>query len=149
MLNQCSRIWLNGGPGCSSLEGFLQENGPYVWQSGTYQPVPNPYAWTNLTNMLYVEQPVGTGFSIGKPTATTQEETAEDFVKFLKNFQKLFGIKNYKIYVTGESYAGRYVPYISAAILDQNDTTYFNLSGTSTLISHIDKQTNCDRGSCI
>jgi len=76
-----------------------------------------------------VDQPVGTGFSTGTPTATTQEETAEDFVKFFKNFEKLFGIKNYKIYVTGESYAGRYVPYISAAMLDQNDTEYFNLSG--------------------
>lgn len=45
-------IWLNGGPGCSSLDGFLQENGPVSWQSGTYQPIRNPYAWTNLTNMV-------------------------------------------------------------------------------------------------
>lgn len=59
----------------------------------------------------------------------SQEETAEDFVKFFKNFQKEFGIKNFKIYVTGESYAGRYVPYISAAILDQNDTEYYDLAG--------------------
>ncbi|KAL9085576.1 MAG: hypothetical protein Q9159_004615 [Coniocarpon cinnabarinum] len=79
--------------------------------------------------MLWVEQPVGTGFSIGEVTATTQEETAQDFIKFFKNFQDIFGIKNYKIYVTGESYAGRYVPYISAAMLDQNDTEYYNLSG--------------------
>lgn len=122
-------IWLNGGPGCSSLEGFFQENGPVVWLPGTYAPMANPYSWANLTNMLWVEQPVGTGFATGKPTATTQEETAEDFVKFFKNFQKTFGIKNYKIYVTGESYAGRYVPYISAQILDQNDKEYYNLQG--------------------
>ena len=102
-----------------SLDGFFQENGPIVWQPGTYAPTPNPYSWANLTNMLYVEQPVGTGYSTGKPVATTQEETAADFVKFFKNWQQIFGIKNYKIYVTGESYAGRYVPYISAAILDQ------------------------------
>ena len=44
-------IWLNGGPGCSSLEGLLQENGPFLWQYGTYQPVPNPYTWVNLTNV--------------------------------------------------------------------------------------------------
>ena len=49
-------IWLNGGPGCSSLEGFLQENGPMLWQYGTYRPVQNPYTWINLTNM-YVESP--------------------------------------------------------------------------------------------
>ena len=76
-----------------------------------------------------VDQPVGTGFSLGVPTATSEEEIAEDFVKFFKNWQQIFGIKNFKIYVTGESYAGRYVPYISAAFLDQNDTEHFNLKG--------------------
>lgn len=45
-------IWLNGGPGCSSLEGFFQENGLFVWQPGTFAPVVNPYSWVNLTNML-------------------------------------------------------------------------------------------------
>lgn len=49
-------IWLNGGPGCSSLEGLLQENGPFLWQYGTFAPVPNPWSWTNLTNMVWVEQ---------------------------------------------------------------------------------------------
>ena len=50
-------IWLNGGPGCSSLEGLLQENGPFLWQYGTFAPVKNPYTWINLTNMVWVEQP--------------------------------------------------------------------------------------------
>ncbi|CAL5872611.1 uncharacterized protein PFLUO_LOCUS6876 [Penicillium psychrofluorescens] len=122
-------IWLNGGPGCSSMEGFLQETGRFIWQPGTFAPVENPYSWVNLTNMLWVDQPVGTGYSIGTPTATTQEETAAEFVKFFKNFQETFGIKNFKIYVTGESYAGRYVPYISAAFLDQKDKEYFDLDG--------------------
>ncbi|WVQ72894.1 hypothetical protein IAR50_002455 [Cryptococcus sp. DSM 104548] len=122
-------IWMNGGPGCSSLESFLQETGLWLWQPGTYEPVINPYSWVNLTNMLWVEQPVGTGFSIGTPTATTQEETAQDFVKWFKNFQDTFGIRNYRIFVTGESYAGRYVPYISAAMVDEEDKSYYNLSG--------------------
>lgn len=77
-----------------------------------------------------VDQPVGTGFSIGTPTAVSQEETAADFIKFFKNFQKLFGIKNFKIYVTGESYAGRYVPYVSATMLDQDDKEYYDVKGT-------------------
>ncbi|KAB8069999.1 Alpha/Beta hydrolase protein [Aspergillus leporis] len=122
-------IWVNGGPGCSSLEGFFQENGRFVWQPGTFAPVINEYSWVNLTNMLWVDQPVGTGFATGKPTATSQEETAEDFIKFFKNFQQIFGIKKFKIYVTGESYAGRYVPYISAAMLDQHDKEHYDLNG--------------------
>lgn len=115
--------------GCSSLEGFLQETGYISWQWGQYSPQLNPYSWVNLTNVLWVEQPVGTGFSIGEVTATSEEDLAADFVSFFRNFQDIFGIKNFKIYVTGESYAGRYVPYIASAMLDQNDTTYFNVSG--------------------
>src|SRR5204863_5963709 len=80
-------IWLNGGPGCSSLEGFFQENGLIQWTWGQFSPTINPYSWVNLTNVLWVEQPVGTGFSIGEITATSQEDIAADFVKFFKNFQ--------------------------------------------------------------
>ncbi len=79
--------------------------------------------------MLWVEQPVGTGFSIGEVTATSQEEIAQDFIKFFKNFETIFGIKKFKIFVTGESYAGRYVPYISAAMLDAKDKTYYDVQG--------------------
>jgi carboxypeptidase D len=122
-------IWLNGGPGCSSLEGFFQENGPWTWMPGTLLPVENPYTWANLSNMLWVEQPVGTGFSQGQVTAHGQEDISQDFIKWFKNWQTTFGVKNYKIFVTGESYAGRYVPYISSAMLNTNNTEYYNLSG--------------------
>ncbi|KAB8266501.1 Alpha/Beta hydrolase protein [Aspergillus minisclerotigenes] len=111
-------IEVNGGPGASSLEGFLQETGRFVWPPGTYAPVINP-----------VDQPVGTGFSTGTPTATTEEETSRDFINFFKNFQDILGIKKFKIYVTGQSYAGRYVPYIAAAMLDQNDKDYYDVHG--------------------
>ncbi|ESZ92468.1 putative pheromone processing carboxypeptidase (Sxa2) [Sclerotinia borealis F-4128] len=122
-------IWMNGGPGCSSLEAFFQENGRFIWSWGMYTPQINPYSWVNLTKVLWVEQPVGTGFSIGEVTATSEEDVAEDFVNSFLNFQRTFGIKNFKIYGTGESYAGRYVPYISLAMLEKNDTEYFDVSG--------------------
>lgn len=80
-------------------------------------------------NNCRVDQPIGTGYSTGTPVATNEEETAQDFVRFFKNFETIFNISNFKIYVTGESYAGRYVPYIASAMLDQNDTEHFNLSG--------------------
>ncbi|TID26545.1 pheromone processing carboxypeptidase (Sxa2) [Venturia nashicola] len=141
-------IWLNGGPGCSSLAGFFQENGRFLWTAGSKAPYINENSWVNLTNMLWVEQPVGTGYTVGTPTAKSEEEIANDFVGFLENFENTFGIKNFKIYVTGyaiseftdkpglgadikfsESYAGRFVPYISAAILNKNNTALFNLKG--------------------
>ncbi|KAJ5553742.1 Peptidase S10 serine carboxypeptidase [Penicillium frequentans] len=122
-------IWLSGGPGCSSMQGFLQENGRFTWLPGTYEPMINQYSWVNLTNMLWVDQPVGAGFSTGTPTATTEEEIAASFVDFLQGFEDLYEIKNFRIFMSGESYAGRYVPYISAAMLDQNDTEYYDLSG--------------------
>lgn len=46
-------IWLNGGPGCSSLEGFFQENGRFVWHEGKPAPILNDHSWVNLTNMLW------------------------------------------------------------------------------------------------
>lgn len=52
-------IWLNGGPGCSSLYGVAQENGPFLFPKGHTIAVENPYSWHKLTNMLYVEQPLG------------------------------------------------------------------------------------------
>ncbi|CAI7672312.1 unnamed protein product [Penicillium bialowiezense] len=122
-------VWLNGGPGCSSMQGFLQENGRFTWLPGTYEPVINPYSWVNLTNMLWVDQPLGVGFSNGTPTATNEEDLAADFVKFFEEFQNAYGIKDFRIFLTGESYAGRYVPYISDAMLDKNDTQHFDLSG--------------------
>lgn len=79
--------------------------------------------------MVRVDQPVGTGFSVGTPTATDEQDIAVDFVQFLTKFQKLYNIRNFRIFMSGESYAGRYVPYISAAMLDKNDTEHFNLSG--------------------
>lgn len=122
-------IWLNGGPGCSSLEGLLQENGPFLWQYGTFAPVKNNYAWNNLTNMIWVEQPVGTGFSRGIPTATNEDEVAEQFAGFWKNFIETFGLQHRKVYITGESYAGYYVPYIANHFLEQNNTALYNVKG--------------------
>ncbi|KAK2612756.1 hypothetical protein QQS21_001207 [Conoideocrella luteorostrata] len=122
-------IWLNGGPGCSSLEGFLQENGPFLWQYGTYKPVPNPWSWHHLSNVLWVEQPIGTGFSQGRVTARNEQDVAKQFLGFFRNFVKTFSMEGYKVYITGESYAGMYCPYIASAMLDTNDTTHFNVKG--------------------
>ncbi|KIL59177.1 hypothetical protein M378DRAFT_15036 [Amanita muscaria Koide BX008] len=97
-------LWTNGGPGCSSLLGLLQENGPISWQHGQAKPTPNQYSWTKISSMLWVEQPVGTGYSQGTPTAQNEEDVAAQLVGFLKQFLHVFSeLKGKKFYLTGES----------------------------------------------
>ncbi|KAF2104352.1 putative serine carboxypeptidase [Rhizodiscina lignyota] len=122
-------IWLNGGPGCSSLDGFFKENGPVTWLSGTFQPVPNQYAWTNLSNMVWIDQPVGTGYDQGMPNATGEIDVGKQFLPFWRNFMDTFDLHGRKVYITGESYAGAYVPYIADAMIQQNNTQYFDVNG--------------------
>ncbi|TKX27404.1 serine carboxypeptidase-like protein 1 [Elsinoe australis] len=122
-------IWFNGGPGCSSLSGFLTENGPFTWEAGTIAPTQNAYSWNNLTNMLWVEQPVGVGFSQGVPNITNEVELGLEFIGFYKSFVDTFDTHGWDVYLTGESYAGYYVPYIADAYITANDTDYYNLKG--------------------
>lgn len=124
-------IWFNGGPGCSSLSGLLTENGPFLWQAGTLSPVQNSYSWTNLTNVMWVEQPVGVGYSQGQPNITNEYELGQQFIGFYKQFVDAFQTHGYKVYLTGESYAGFYVPYIADAFIGADDTDYYNLAGVS------------------
>ncbi|KAJ9619817.1 hypothetical protein H2203_008088 [Taxawa tesnikishii (nom. ined.)] len=127
--NEEIAIWFNGGPGCSSLSGLLTENGPFTWEAGTLAPVQNSYSWTNLTNMLWVEQPVGVGFSQGVPNITNEVELGLEFIGFYKSFVDAFNLHGWKVYLTGESYAGYYVPYIADAFITANDLDYYNLKG--------------------
>ncbi|KAJ6256494.1 hypothetical protein Dda_8356 [Drechslerella dactyloides] len=122
-------IWLNGGPGCSSLEGFLQENGPFSWKYGTYLPQPNKYSWTNLTNMIWIEQPVGTGFSRGEPNIKNEEDLAKQLLGFFNNFTNKFNLHNKRIWLTGESYAGKFIPYIADAMYAAKDKRNFDIRG--------------------
>ncbi|KAL5327826.1 hypothetical protein ACEPPN_005532 [Leptodophora sp. 'Broadleaf-Isolate-01'] len=107
-------IWLSGGPGCSSLSAVLQANA---------------HSWNKLTNVIYIDQPVGTGFSQGNILVNNETDVANHFMGFWKNFVDTFSIQGYKIYFTGESYAGQFIPWIANAMLDNDNKTYFNVSG--------------------
>lgn len=58
-------LWLNGGPGCSSMLGLFVEHGPCRFPDGSpagSDPVLNEESWNSYANMLYLDQPVGVGF---------------------------------------------------------------------------------------
>ncbi|KAI9448385.1 alpha/beta-hydrolase [Lactarius indigo] len=121
-------FWTNGGPSCSSLEGLFKENGPFLWGSGQARPTQNEYSWTNLSSILYVEQPVGTGYSQGKPDAKNEYDVAAQLVGFLQQFLEIFSeLKGKKFYLSGESYAGMYVPYIANFIFENTTRSTLNL----------------------
>jgi len=55
-------IWFQGGPGCSGLYGLFNENGPFRIDENN-NVVDSKYSWNSIANILYIDQPVGTGFS--------------------------------------------------------------------------------------
>ncbi|KAF1930030.1 carboxypeptidase S1 [Didymella exigua CBS 183.55] len=71
-------LWLNGGPGSDSLIGLFEENGPCMLNENL-TTVYNPYSWNNVSNMLYISQPVGTGFSYQKQGVGSFNPWSEDF----------------------------------------------------------------------
>jgi carboxypeptidase D len=83
-----------------------------------------------LTNIVWVEQPIGTGFSQGNVSAVSEEDVAQQFLGFWRNFVDTFGLHGHKIFIAGESYAGMYIPYLADAMLNENDTNYFRLNAT-------------------
>ncbi|KAH0586840.1 hypothetical protein H2248_005685 [Termitomyces sp. 'cryptogamus'] len=123
-------FWTNGGPGCSSLEGLLQENGPFQWGYGQAKATVNEFSWTNLSSVLWVEQPVGTGFSQGEPNIKNEDDLAAQLVGFLQQFLEVFSeLKNKNLYLSGESYAGAYVPYIANFIYEHPTLVDLSLQG--------------------
>ncbi|CAH6723780.1 pheromone-processing carboxypeptidase Kex1p [[Candida] jaroonii] len=124
-------FWLNGGPGCSSMDGALMEAGPFrISDDG--KVIKNEGSWHNAGDIVFVDQPAGTGFSYTKEYDHDLDQVARQFLKFLEKFYELFPEdRENEIYFAGESYAGQYIPYIAKAILDFNKNTDkpYNLKG--------------------
>ncbi|KIJ59226.1 hypothetical protein HYDPIDRAFT_118758 [Hydnomerulius pinastri MD-312] len=116
-------IWLNGGPGSSSLVGLLFENGP-IHISNDYSLFENQYAWSTVADYVWIDQPVGTGFSTADSNGYIYDEDqmAGDFMGFLENFVKVFpNLATRPLHLTGESYAGMYIPYITKAYFEMEN----------------------------
>ncbi|OJJ48898.1 hypothetical protein ASPZODRAFT_90893 [Penicilliopsis zonata CBS 506.65] len=67
-------IWMNGGPGSSSMIGLLQENGPCMVTADSNGTELNPWSWNNYVNMLYIDQPNQVGFSYDELTNATYDQ---------------------------------------------------------------------------
>ena len=114
-------LWLNGGPGCSSFDGFWEELGPFSVKSNGKLEL-RPYRWNRLSNMLFIESPVGVGFSynIDNDYSNNDDRTALENSEALNHFFGLFPErKTNPFFLSGESYAGIYVPTLAEAILDR------------------------------
>ncbi|KAL2510951.1 Serine carboxypeptidase-like 40 [Abeliophyllum distichum] len=133
-------LWLNGGPGCSSFGyGAMEELGPFRVNSDGRTLFRNNYAWNNVANVIFLESPAGVGFSYSNTSAdydqTGDTSTANDAYTFLVNWLERFPqYKTRDFYITGESYAGHYVPQLAYTILRNNkntNQTVINLKGIS------------------
>lgn len=122
-------LWLNGGPGCSSLEGLLFENGPSRVNT-SINLERNPYSWNNRANVIYLDEPIGVGFSYATDGSSISTTTAAavDVVSFMHLFFLQFPqYSNHKVHVAGESYAGHYIPQVANDILSTPNLS-FNLT---------------------
>ncbi|KAI8618566.1 Alpha/Beta hydrolase protein [Chytriomyces sp. MP71] len=112
-------FWLNGGPGCSSMDGLFLENGPFIPFSDGTVKVRESGWWLDAT-VVYVDQPVGTGYSTpGKSGyARSLKQVAEMFRGFIERYFTMFPeLSTADLYIAGESYAGQYIPYIANNLL--------------------------------
>ena len=93
--------------------------------------MPNRYNWASLTNVLFVDQPLGIGLSQGELDTSNDVEIAKHFKGFYKQFVKTFNVRDSKVYLTGSGYGGHYVPYIADELIKGSDSDHFNLGGIS------------------
>ncbi|KAI8142712.1 Alpha/Beta hydrolase protein [Fennellomyces sp. T-0311] len=119
-------LWLNGGPGCSSMTGLFLELGPCQLNDYGNGTVNNPYSWNSNANIIFLDQPVNVGYSYGSGDVSDTTTAAKDVSAFLQLFfARLPEYSKLDFHIAGESYAGHYIPAIASALVDGNN----NLSG--------------------
>ncbi|CAE8703663.1 unnamed protein product, partial [Polarella glacialis] len=120
-------LWLNGGPGCSSLDGFIYEHGPFrLDPKDPAKLVRFDFTWAKLANVIYLEGPVGVGFSYSDDetdySKCNDDTTAEDNLAAVNLFFERYpNFRNNDFFIAGESYAGVYVPTLAEALLRAQD----------------------------
>ncbi|CAL4939705.1 unnamed protein product [Urochloa decumbens] len=119
-------LWLNGGPGCSSFgSGAMLELGPFSVRSDNKTLYRKRHAWNRVANMLFIEIPAGVGYSYSNTTSdyhnTGDQRTTGDAYTFLVNWLEKFPVyRDRDFFITGESYAGHYIPELANLIVSKN-----------------------------
>lgn len=107
-------IWLNGGPGCSSMDGAMMEVGPYrVKKDGNLEL--NDGSWDEFANLLFIDNPVGTGFSYVDTNQYVSEldEMAAQMTTFLEKWFAIFPEHAHDDVSTMKEFFGPYVMLIN------------------------------------
>ncbi|KAI9278868.1 Alpha/Beta hydrolase protein [Phascolomyces articulosus] len=117
-------LWLNGGPGCSSLTGLFLELGPCQLNDYGNGTIHNPYSWNNNASIIFLDQPINVGYSYGSGDISDSESAAQDVYAFLQLFFERFpNYSDLDFHVAGESYAGHYIPAIGTEVTKGNRAT--------------------------
>lgn len=118
-------LWMTGGPGGSSMLGMLQELGPCLVNEYGNGTVYNPFGWNKNVALIFVDQPAGVGFSYvdqGERVPSDSFASAQDMHIFFQIFisQVFPEFEKGDFYISGESYAGHYIPTLAAELVAQN-----------------------------
>ncbi len=114
-------LWLSGGPGCSSMTGLLFELGPSKISTST-KPVYNKDSWNNKANVIFLDQPVNTGYSYGTGVGTTVAASKDIYALLTLFFKQFPQYAKQDFHIAGESYAGHYIPADAAEILSHSNS---------------------------
>lgn len=110
-------LWLNGGPGCSSLTGLFMELGPSFIDKDRKARY-NPYSWNSNASVIFLDQPVNVGFSYSDGSVSNTAAAGKDVYALLTLFFKQFPeYATQDFHIAGESYGGHYLPIFTAEIL--------------------------------
>ena len=116
-------FWTNGGPGCSGLLGLLTEQGPFK-PDKNLNLIPNEWRWNKIANMVFVEQPVGVGYSYSTNSNDYHigdDQAAKDNLQLILSFlEKYPEYKKNPLFITSESYGGHYMPTWAKEIVNYN-----------------------------
>eukprot|EP00898_Chlorokybus_atmophyticus_P001230 jgi/Chlat1/2107/Chrsp17S02698 len=132
-------LWMTGGPGCSSEIAVFYENGPWTINEDMTLNF-TKYGWDTAANMIFVDQPINTGFSYSldpRDVVHNEKGVAEDMYDFLQEFLAVHpSLAGRDFFITGESYAGHYVPAVAYRVWKGNKDLAKGLQQPSFTANH-------------